>query len=246
MEIDILKKLFFNKKVAIVGPAKYMTNSGLGKEIDQYDTVVRLNRSCESIFDYSQDIGKRTDALYSCLIEKPANAGTIDIKKYKEYGIKIVCSPPASNMKGLSYTTSLHGLVDAEKIKKLNEEIPVRIIDHSFHNQLAIKVNCRPNTGYVAIFDILRMNPEKLGIYGFSFYLDGFIKGVKKGIIKEQNKTESEFAEQCFNSKRHVQKDMWLFAKNTLLEKKNVYLDPTLKQILELKEFSKQAFCNQN
>ena len=35
-------------------------------------------------------------------------------------------------------------------------------------------------------------------------------------------------------------------AKNTLLEKKNVYLDPTLKQILELKEFSKQAFCNQN
>ena len=92
------------------------------------------------------------------MIEKPANAGIIDIKKYKEYGIKIVCAPPASNMKGLSYTTRLHELIDVEKIRKLTEEIPVRIIDHKFHNQLAIKVNCRPNTGYVAIYDILRMN----------------------------------------------------------------------------------------
>ena len=242
MSKNILFELFSGKKVAIVGPAMYMTDSKLGDEIDSYDTVVRLNRSCESIEKYSDDIGSRTDVLYSCLIEKPANAGIIDIEKYKSYGIKLICAPPASNMKGLSNETRFHDLIDIEKIKMLNEHIPIRLVDHEFHNKLAISVNCRPNTGYMAIYDILRMDPSMLGIYGFSFYLDGFIKGVKSGIINEQNKTEVEFAEQCFKSKRHVQKNMWEFAKNTLLNNNKVRLDPTLKKILELREFSKKSF----
>ena len=69
------KSILNGKTVAIVGPAQYMTGLGLGKEIDSFDVVVRLNRSCESIRNYSKDIGSKTDILYSCLIEKPANAG---------------------------------------------------------------------------------------------------------------------------------------------------------------------------
>ena len=112
--IDLIE----GKRVAIVGPAKYMMNSKYGREIDSYDTVVRLNRSCESIQDYSDDIGTKTDILYSCLIEKPANAGIIDINTYKnKYGIKFVCAPPASDMKGLSNRTELHSLIDIEKVK---------------------------------------------------------------------------------------------------------------------------------
>ena len=237
--IDLIE----GKRVAIVGPAKYMMNSKYGREIDSYDTVVRLNRSCESIQDYSDDIGTKTDILYSCLIEKPANAGIIDINTYKnKYGIKFVCAPPASDMKGLSNRTELHSLIDIEKVKKLQKEIPLRVVDHVFHNDLALKVDCRPNTGYVAIYDLLRFKPEKLKIFGFSFYLDGFIEGVKHGIIEEQNKTEQEFAEKCFNSKRHNQKNMWLYAKNTLRENDNVELDNTLKKILDLPELDKSLF----
>ena len=69
---NILQELFENKKVALVGPAKYMTNLALGKEIDSHDTVVRINRSWESISSHNKNIGSRTDVLYSCLIEKPA------------------------------------------------------------------------------------------------------------------------------------------------------------------------------
>jgi hypothetical protein len=239
---DLMSNLFTNKNVAIVGPALYMSGSKLGKEIDEYDTVVRLNRSCESILEYSQDIGNRTDVLYSCLIEKPANAGIINVEKFKDYGIKLVCAPPASNMKGLSNTTRLHELIDLKKIEKLSKEIPVRVVDHNFHNKLALQVDCRPNTGYMAIYDIIRMGPSKLGIYGFSFYLDGFIKGVKSGIIQEQNKSEEEFAEQCFNSKRHVQKNMWEYAKKTLVDNENVKLDKFLTKILDLDCFSRKSF----
>ena len=44
-----------------------------------------------------------------------ANSGVIDIEKYLGYGIKLICAPPASNMKGLANVTSLHDLFDIEK-----------------------------------------------------------------------------------------------------------------------------------
>ena len=73
MSYNILSDLLKDKIVAIVGPAKYMMSSNLGDEIDKCDTVIRINRSYESIDSYSKDIGSRTDILYSCLIEKSAN-----------------------------------------------------------------------------------------------------------------------------------------------------------------------------
>lgn len=239
---NILQDLFKDKKVALVGPAQYMTRLELGKEINEHDTIVRINRSWESIDVYSKNIGNRTDVLYSCLIEKQANAGIIDINAYRTRNIKLVCAPPASNMKGLSDATRFHDLIDIEKIKKLSTYIPIRLIDHHFHNNLSKSVDCRPNTGFVAIYDILRMDPKELSIYGFSFYLDGFIPGVKSGIEGEQNKTENEFAIQCFNSKRHVQKNMWEFAKETLLNNKKVKLDSYLTKILKLKDLNKKFY----
>ena len=104
---------------------------------------------------------------------------------------------------------------------------------------------CRPNTGYLAIFDLLAHKPEKLSIYGFSFYLDGFMKGCKSGIEAEQNMTEEQFSRKCFNSKRHVQKNMWSYAKKSLLDNKKIKLDDTLKLILELKEFSVESYNKQ-
>ena len=107
---------------------------------------------------------------------------------------------------------------------------------------LAKEVESRPNTGYMAIFDILRHNPKKLFICGFSFYLDGFISGVKEGIIGEQNLTEEQFGMKCFNSKRHNQKNMWNYAKKTILNHPKIELDSMLEKILNLNEFSRENF----
>lgn len=238
----VIKDIFENKNVALVGPAKYMETMPVGEDIDNHDVVVRINRSWESIEKFKNNIGSRTDVLYSCLIEKPANAGKIDVEKYKSMNVKLICVPPASDLKGHAPNTSLHSLVNIESVQRLVKKIPVRIVDHQFNNWLAVNVNCRPNTGYLAIYDILRMNPKKLSIYGFSFYLDGFIKGVKEGIEKEQGKSEAQFAEQCFNSKRHNQANMWKFAKDTLLENKKVVLDAQLSKILQLEKLDKNLY----
>ena len=164
------RELLTNKKIALVGPADYLENSNLGNEIDSFDLVVRINRGIESTDKYSKDIGKRTDIYYSCLIERAQQTGILDPNELKnKYGIRHVVTPPDSNMKGISTQTKLHSLVDIEKIKKINQEIPVTIVDHKFHTELAKKVDCKPNTGFLAIYDILRMNPKSLSIYGFNF-----------------------------------------------------------------------------
>jgi hypothetical protein len=232
-----------NKSVALVGPAKYLSNSNLGSEIDEHDIVIRLNRGYEITELYKKDIGSRTDVLYSCLIERHGNAGKINPNTLvKKHEIKYIVAPPHSDFKGISHKTVFHNLVDRNKVNEISKLIPIRIVDHVFHTKLAQKVNCKPNTGFMAIYDILNHNPSTLSIYGFSFYLDGFMAGCKSGILEEEGKTEEEFADKCFNSKRHIQKNMWEYAKKTLLGKKNIRLDKTLNIILNLESFEKSLF----
>ena len=238
----LFDNLINDKNVALIGPAQYMMNSGYGKEIDENDVVIRLNRGIELIEEYSDDIGQRTDILYSCLIEKSANAGKLDINNLDDLEIKMICAPPHSDFSGISHRTQYHELVDLGRVERISAEIPMRIIEHDFHTDLALKISCKPNTGFLAIYDLLRFNIKKLSIYGFSFYLDGFIAGCKKGVEEEQGLTEEQFAVKCFNSKRHNQKNMWVYAKNTLLNNEKVTLDPVLHDILSMGTLSKESF----
>ena len=235
-------ELLKDKSVAIVGPAQYMQNSCLGHEIDGHDVVVRINRSIETTKTHENDIGKRTDILYSCLIEKFANAGRLNVKDLEAYGVKFICAPPKSEMNGISYSTVLHDMVDIKNVQKISQTIPIRIVDHKFHTKLAQLVNCRPNTGFLAIYDLLRFELGSLSVYGFSFYLDGFIEGCKSGIEEEIGMTDEQFTKKCFVSKRHVQKNMWLYAKSTLLENPTIHLDNTLEKILKMNDLNKEEW----
>ena len=234
-------KLINKKNVAIVGPAQYMMGKNLGKEIDSHDLVVRINRSMESCLKFGKDIGRKTDILYSCMIEKPENAGEINIQELISKNIKFVCIPPKSSFNGIAQSNTLTEYANIDKYNDLKSKINTRIISASLNNKIAKEVNCRPNTGYLAIYDLLECAPKKLSIYGFSFYLDGFISGSKSGI---KNMNESQYAEKCFNSKRHVQKSLWQFAKNSLLKHNLVYCDNTLEKILNMNNFSKEEFNN--
>ena len=231
-----------SKTVAIVGPAAYMKGSKLGTEIDNHDIVVRINRSIETVCKYREDVGQKSNILYSCLIETAANAGKLNLNELKLMGVDFICTPPLSNMSGIAKANKFHYAVNTTTLNKLIKEFNVRIVDYSLNNWLAKKVNSRPNTGFLAIYDILHHEPKHLSIYGFSFYLDGFIPGCKAGIQKEKGVSEKEFANMAFMSKRHNQKNMWQFAKKTLLNNEKVFLDKTLQQILKLDSLDKRLF----
>ena len=241
--IDSLRKYVEGKSVALVGPAKYMMSKNFGEEIDNHDIVVRINRGIESIDAYPDNLGIRTDLYYSCLIERAQQTGILCPDSLKnKHKIKFLIAPPKSDIKGRAYSNQLHEMVDKEKVDRINELIPVNIVDHKFHTELANKVLCKPNTGFLSIYHLLSLKPKKLSIYGFSFYLDGFIEGQKSGVEIEKNCTEQEFSELAYNSKRHIQKNMWKYAKETILKNDIVSLDPILKQILQLDKLDKKIF----
>ena len=56
--------------------------------------------------------------------------------------------------------------------------------------------------------------------------------------------SEEDYANKCFNSKRHIQSNLWRYAKEKLLSNETVYLDETLQKILLMESFSKKIFEN--
>ena len=232
---DNYAEIIRDKTIAIVGPASYLENSKLGKEIDSYDLVVRINRGIELIENYSSDIGFRTDILYSCLIEDPENAGIIDPLLFSEkYNLKFICTTPFADLKSFFNKNDIHPMVDKEKFKKLSKLIPTRIIPNEYWECFSKELKTRPTTGYISVFDILRFKPSKIKIFGFSFYTTGILKGYKKG-TKYQEET---FHDVALKSKRHNHRKMFNYAKKILLYDERIELDPFLQNILK-KTFSK-------
>ena len=64
-------ELFVNylkdKTIALIGPAESIIGTKKGHIIDQFDIVVRLNKSLPLPKKMSEDIGSRTDILYNSL-----------------------------------------------------------------------------------------------------------------------------------------------------------------------------------
>jgi hypothetical protein len=179
-------------------------------------------------------------------LETSRNAGILDFEKIRSSGVKMICAPGFFRFyeQFPEGVYASHPEIKSSTWDKLNKaKYSVRIAFESVDTWLKEATKTRPNTGFLAIFDILACKPKSLTIHGFTFYLDGFIKGSKAGVEKEKNCTEEEFALMALNSKRHKQENMWIFAKKVLLQANNVILDDTMKKILALESFSREAFA---
>lgn len=227
-----------NKKVALVGPASYLTILNMGKIIDSHDIVVRVNRGLELISSYPKNVGTRSDILYNCGIKKLDNGGNLNIEYFKSKKVKWVSTTPNSDHNGHCHDNSLHPLVDKNFIEQAKINFKFHLMDWHDYFHINKHVKCRSNTGFAAIFDLLNHNPSELFICGYSFYLDSFIKGYKDGCERD----EEEFAKQCFVSERHVQPNQWSYLKKYVHKEKRITTDPILGKILNMEKLSREKF----
>ena len=232
--LDFIK----DKRVVLIGPAEYLSKLKLGDEIDEFDVVVRVNRGIELISEYESSIGSRTDILYNCLIDSPDNGGRVDITGWKNKGVKWVSTIPKSDFNGVCKSLALHNMVKPQHVKKVKNNFNFHIMNYKGYGKLNAQVQCRANTGFSAIFDRLNYQCKELFITGFSFYLDAFTKGYKRGCQRE----EDIFAQECFVSKRHNQKNQWAYLKKCAKESDVLTFDPVLQYILEMDELSREKF----
>lgn len=223
------------KRVAIVGPASYVKDLDTGSFIDDFDIVIRINRGIELIDVYSSSIGHRTDILYNCLIKSPDNGGDLNIKTYQAHGVKWISTVPGSDINGVCKSQKLHKMVSRIDVFKLKRYFKFHIMDHKEYSQLNMRIASRANTGFAAIFDLLNHGVAELYITGFSFYLDSFMPGYKKGCTRD----EHEFARQCYVSERHKQKPQWKYLKHMFSKESRLLADPVLKKILDLNDLTR-------
>lgn len=232
-----LEDFVANKRVALVGPANYLTSFRFGGIIDEYDVVVRVNRGMELTQSMGDHVGTRTDILYNCLVEHPDNGGEINVNFLRDEGVKWVCTVPNSDATGLVKSPKLHPQVKWLTVAKLKWKLNFHVFDFKNYGSLNASINCRANTGFAAIFDLLNCGVRELHLTGFSFYLDSFIDGYKQGCERD----EKQFAEECFRSIRHNQQNQWQFLKD-FSEDQRLTTDPILSEILSLSDLDRDKF----
>jgi hypothetical protein len=179
-----LSKLIENKRIVLVGPAQYLVGKGLGKVINGYDTVCRVNYMAPSSF--TKDFGNRSDIMfYNCSTGSLAQMKQHfnDYPNYTKNLKLVVCpcikilGPEKWREWGPDFVSPT--VANFESINEHNLEFcPVGVGNY---NHLFDMVKCHePNSGVLAMLMILKHNPKELFVTGFTFYKnkhDTYFKG---------------------------------------------------------------------
>lgn len=219
------------KSICIVGPAKYLEEKKYGSKIDKYDIIVRLNKGI-NMTTRPEIFGSRTDILYHSINQSENNGGKLD--PYVLNNTKIVFAFPYLDNK--SNSTFQHGTyID---YKSVHEDILKNScsVDKNEYIELEKNLGCRPTTGLSCIIDILKMNPSRLYITGFTLFKDGHSNIYRKEAnLKSNAKLIHQFKT---GESKHNLYLMYQYMKQNLL-KDNIELDNELIDILNfnIKEY---------
>tara|TARA_B100001250_G_scaffold169750_1_gene146204 strand:+ start:37686 stop:38429 length:744 start_codon:yes stop_codon:yes gene_type:complete len=173
--MDKLSKLLEGKSIAIVGPSPHLTNLGLGKRIDSYDIVIRINEILSK--KSSKDYGSKNDLIFVNLNDDFLDAfkGMVELNLDKVKDVSLFVSPRNS----LHISTENRFELDEKKnvfkqYKKLNLNNDFYHIGDEKNKELESKVTSYPSTGLLALMLISEVNFSELYVCGFSFYSTSF------------------------------------------------------------------------
>ena len=238
-----IQKLITNKRVCIVGPANYLNNANIGNRIDKYDTIVRFNKG-HNLIKKPDIFGSRTDILYHCVCQQFDNGGPITKEMVQEYHI-IFSFPILTKNDNTSFKNG--NINEYNKLPKFLTKI--NKVNKDIYLKWEKDIGCRPNTGIIAILDILNMNPKEVYITGFTLFKDGYSKLYRNKIddikVTEQN-SKFRVLDRMFNAGykgAHDQFLIYLYLKKNLLNKENIIMD---KILIEILNFDEKKYAQKN
>ena len=224
---DLLK----DKRVIIVGPSPSLVGSGKGKEIDDYDIVIRINKGFPIEEGMESDLGSRTDIHYHCLHTHPACGGKIFYEEMKDKNVLVSCPYP-------KYVGPFHGDVTSFESENKKWNLPFHCTDTDYYIGVAKMLGTRPNAGTMTIMDLLCYDLKELHITGFTWFRDGWRKtykdhcelfGEEEGKRKREKELSGEFGG------NHLQKPQEDLVREIYLNDDRVFIYDIMKQILEVK-----------
>ena len=223
----IIDKDYYNyvkgKKVIIVGPAGYLRGMGKGKFIDDFDIIIRLNRSFPIEESDFQDLGSQTHIRYHNGSFNEVEGGPLHLDKVENTGLKYIsCVFP----RHLDYFDHHIKVIESEMI-----HTPVKLHCYTdieqfitFHHMM----QTRPNMGIATILDLINYDPAQLHISGMTFftgksYIDSYSE-------KTNHDAEHHINRQLANHAQGPQRDMIKLLSDNL---NFITMDDEVKECLE-------------
>jgi hypothetical protein len=149
-------------RVALVGPAPSIIGSKQGELIDSYDMVVRLNHALPVPSELTEDIGTRTDILYTTT--KIPKTLPEDPQVVLDAGVQALVMPYYEKHEAFE-----RHVVKCRKIYA--GALPLFIpYSHKDYAVIEVQVGARPTIGLSAIIHLLSMNITELYVAGLTFY----------------------------------------------------------------------------
>ncbi len=214
-----------SRRVAIIGPASSAFNTGKGGFIDNFDIVIRVNKSALTVDSsrHSGDIGTRTDILFHCFLENMySGGGPLDFGMYERQGIKYVVNP-RNEWSGLRSSFNFY--------KKYLSPTVTYVLPRKLYSEISNAMGgYRPTTGFSALFAALESQFSELYIAGFTFFKTAYGTGYRDE-MKEANQAR-DFMKQVGLHNPDVELDEF----KKLLRRhatKNIHLDQELQTIVE-------------
>lgn len=219
------KEKFSNKRIAIIGPAGSTIGTGNGGYIDDFDLIIRINKSVLLIDsnNHENDIGKRTDVLFHSFYENNySGGGPLNFEVYNRQGIKYVINPDGS-FKGLRNSFNFYKKYIAREYtfilpRNIDRDIKVLLQGH------------KPTTGFSALYYLITSNFSELYIAGFTFFKTAYLPGYRDE-MREANKVNQYIKQAGLHD---PDREYYVF-KQLLIENKNkkILLDDELSNIIK-------------
>jgi len=210
----MIKDYLKGKNVCIVGPAESINNTNKGDYIDSFDVVVRINYAK---VDNPSDTGTKTNVIY--YDGSYHNHENLNL----EY---LVCSYP--------WTEWFYNERCLPNVLKYSQIFNHYIIDKDVYQNLKTNLDkdnkVRPNTGTIAIVDLLNSELNTLYITGIDFYRTSYLKSHPDYGSTNLNDLKNIFA-QGDNGDVHDADKQFNFFKNNIIQDNRIILDDFLKKI---------------
>jgi len=199
-----------DKRVALIGPAKHITEIDQSKYLKDFDLLVRLNCTFPMPEKLKKATTDRCDVLY--IIRRVIAQD--EWESVKEIKLRL------DALWGFEWFVRTR-----EAQRRFIEKIAPIHPDYEFG--LSKKIGCTPNTGLLAMYEILDNNPKELYITGITFKADLEGKDYYDGYNRE-GRVKIESGLQGF--KEHNPEKQLEFFINYIYPK--VKVDNKLKQII--------------
>jgi hypothetical protein len=203
----------------------------MGKLIDKYDVIVRVNNALPLLKSMYKDIGSRTDVWYSSCYYGDAehrNRAVLDPLLAKDCKFLVSSYPPVRG-----YKAQVNKFFRDCAAKGVGVTVPYPDFQYIYLKVALGGGHKRPTTGLSAIYDIIQMHPKELLVTGFTSCIPTVGDKAYSGGYREPTGQTWQSASRTMNSMVHSTNSEREVMLELINGHKNVHFDKIFEEALK-------------